>query len=662
MMLDWFAWASWLLLGGSLIALLARKSDRVALALGSGATIAASLLGVAACVIALHLRSTETVRVPWGLPIGEIHIALDPLASFFLLCIFAVSGLAALYGWGYLKIHAGHRPIAPAVALFNVLVAAMVLLVLARDGVLFLVAWEVMSMASFFLVTFEDDQEVVRRAGMTYLIASHLGAACLFVLFAILSGGTATFDFDRFAAAGAPAGMAGVCFLLAMFGFGTKAGFWPVHVWLPDAHPAAPTHVSALMSGVMIKMGIYGLLRTITFLGPPDAWWGLLLIVVGAITGIGGVLHALGQHQLKRLLAYSSVENMGIVAFGIGLGILGQSLGDPTLSFLGYAGTLLHVLNHGLFKGLLFQSAGSVIQATGVRELDRLGGLAKRMPVTSIAFLTGSAATCGLPPLNGFVSEWVLFVAAFHGAAHLSGTWAVSALLVVPAMALIGGLGVACFTRAYGMVFLGEPRTAAPFGAREVGPGMKVAMLLGAIACLGIGIWPQGILVLVTPAASSIAGAGAPVEMLGAFPAITRVVAVLVLVAAAIVVLRHFLLRGRDVRQGTTWACGYAAPTARMQYTGASFSQPLLAPFGVLLDIVVNQLGPKGYFPREAAFEERTGDPAGERLLLPMTRHLLNLLSRIRVIQQGRVQLYLAYIFATLIALLLWQLSGSPGK
>ncbi len=281
-MLQWIGWSAALLLAGSIAALLARRSDRAALAIGSLTAVGGCMLGTAASVAALLQGSKESVRVAWSLPLGEIHLALDPLASFFLLCVFAVSGLSALYGWGYLKHYLGHRPLAPAAALFNLLVLSMVLLVVARDGVLFLAAWELMSIASFFLVTFEDEQEVVRRAGMTYLIASHLGAACLFVLFVILSGGTGSFDFDRFAAAGAPAGMAGAAFLLATIGFGTKAGFWPVHVWLPDAHPAAPSHVSALMSGVMIKMGIYGLLRTLSFLGPPEAWWGTLLVILGA--------------------------------------------------------------------------------------------------------------------------------------------------------------------------------------------------------------------------------------------------------------------------------------------------------------------------------------------------------------------------------------------
>ncbi|MGH7680376.1 MAG: proton-conducting transporter membrane subunit [Candidatus Eiseniibacteriota bacterium] len=662
MILPWIGWAAVLLLAGPLLALLARRSERALLAFGSASTVAACAIGAAASVAALLSGRRESIRIPWPLPLGEIHIAIDPLASFFLLCIFLVSGLAALYGWGYLKAYTGHRPIGPAVALFNVLVAAMALLVVARDGILFLAAWEIMSIASFFLVTFEDEQEVVRRAGMTYLIASHLGAACLIVLFVILAGGTGSFDFDRFAAAGAPAGIAGACFLLAVAGFGTKAGFWPVHVWLPDAHPAAPSHVSAVMSGVMIKMGIYGLLRTLTFLGPMEPWWGSLLVVLGAITGIVGVLHALAQHQLKRLLAYSSVENIGIIAIGIGLGILGQSRGQPAVAFLGYAGALLHALNHGLFKGLLFQAAGSVIQATGARDLDALGGLARRMPVTGSAFLAGSAAIVGVPPFNGFASELLIYIAAFLGASRLTGPWAVSAIAAVPAMALIGGLAAAAFAKAYGVVFLGSPRSEATARGREAGFAMTLPMALGAAGCLALGVWPQGAWRLLAPVVASYSGASPPAESLAALSAITRLAIVLAAVAATLATIRLLLLRGRDVRTAPTWGCAYAAPTPRMQYTGASFAQPLLAPFGPLLDIQVKRHGPEGYFPREATLDERTGDPAGERLLRPATRHLLGILGRLRIIQQGRVQLYLAYVLVTLIVLLVWQLGGGSGR
>ena len=374
------------------------------------------------------------------------------------------------------------------------------------------------------------------------------------------------------------------------------------------------------------------------------------------------MLHALAQHGLKRLLAYHSVENIGIIAIGIGLGLLGQSRGAPAVAFLGYAGALLHVLNHGLFKGILFQGAGAVIHATGVRDLDSLGGLARRMPVTGLTFLVGSAAICGLPPLNGFVSEWLIFVAAFLGASTLSAPWAISALLAVPALALIGGLAVACFAKAYGVVFLGEARTEATSRAREAGIAMKSPMVLGALVCLGIGIWPQGVVRLVAAAVASISGAAAPIEVLGSLSAITRVAAVLFGIVGVVSLIRILLLRGSEIRVESTWACGYAAVTPRMQYTGGSFAQPLLAPFGGVLDVQVRRREPEGYFPHDAAFEVHTGDPAGERILLPAMRHLLGLFSRIRIIQQGRVQLYLAYILVTLIALLLWQLGGRAGR
>jgi formate hydrogenlyase subunit 3/multisubunit Na+/H+ antiporter MnhD subunit len=646
---------------GAVLSLLAGRSDRTALAIGSGAAVAGCAVGLLASLAALLLGRQEEVRLAWTVPVGALHVGLDPLASFFLVCVFAVSGLSALYGWSYLRPHVGHGRIAAAVSLFHLLVGSMTVLVLARDGVLFLAAWEGMSIASYFLVSFEDERESARRAGMTYLIASHAGAVFLFALFVLLSGPAGSFGFDRFAARGAPAGLAGLCFLLAVVGFGSKAGFWPLHVWLPDAHPAAPSHVSALMSGVMIKMGIYGLLRTLTFLGEPEGWWGVLLVLLGAVTGIAGVLHALGQRQLKRLLAYSSVENIGIIAIATGLGVLGRSQGDPTLSFLGYGAALLHTLNHGLFKGLLFQGAGAVLARAGTGDLDSLGGLARRMPATGLVFAIGSAALCGLPPLNGFVGEWAAYAGAFHGASALPGGWSVSALVAAAALALIGGLATACFARACGIAFLGHARSSGAERAVEPDRAMLVPMLAGATACVAIGLWPGGALRLVSPAASLLGGGSAPDGLPGSLASISRLGFVLAALFAGIVLVRFLLLRRRDVRAGATWGCGYEAPTARMQYTGASFSALLLGPFGAWLDLRVRRRGPEGYFPREASFEEHTGDPAGERLLVPATRQVVGVLSRLRAIQQGRVQLYLAYIFATLIALLLWRLGGRAG-
>jgi hydrogenase-4 component B len=639
-------------------AVLAGRSDRTARRLATAGSVIACSGGAIAATVALLRSDRGLVRAEWALPVGELHVALDALSSFFLLCVFIVSGLAALYGGGYLAAHIGRRRLAPVLFFFNLLVAAMAVLVVARDGILFLVAWEVMSLASYFLVTWENEREEVRRAGMTYLVASQLGLVFLFVLFAILGRGS-TYDFDAFAAAAPAAGLATACFWLAVAGFGTKAGFWPVHIWLPDAHPAAPSHVSALMSGVMIKMGIYGLLRALTFLGPPPAWWGGVLIAVGIVSGLAGVLHALAQHDLKRLLAYHSVENIGIIALGIGVGLLGQSHQNPSVAFLGYAGALLHVANHGLFKGLLFQAAGSVLHATGTRDIDSLGGLARRMPATAAAFLLGSVAICGLPPLNGFVSEWLIYVGAFRASGSLPPDWAGAALAVVPALALIGGLAAACFVKAFGVVFLGEPRTEAARQAHEAGRLMRAPMLLGALFCVSVGIWPTTAIRLVAPAATLLGRlpSGAMTAP-GPLVAVTRVALVLLALVALLALLRMALLRGRSVAAAATWGCGYPAPTPRMQYTAASFAEPVLEPFAGAIPRRVHGVGPAGYFPEEARYEAHLGDMAGERFLVPATRRVVRALSRLRVIQQGRVQLYLVYIAVTLVALLAWQLAG----
>ena len=648
-----------LLCGTGLAAVIAGRSDRIALILSTGASVLACSAGAIAALAALIDGKQASLKAAWPLPVGQLHVALDALSSFFLVCVFVVSGLSAVYGAGYLRAYIGKRRLAPALFFFNLLVAAMAALVIARDGILFLAAWEVMSLASYFLVTFENEREEVRRAGMTYLVASQLGVAFLFVLFAVLSRGASTYDFDAFAAAAPAAGLANTCFWLALAGFGAKAGFWPVHIWLPDAHPAAPSHVSALMSGVMIKMGIYGLLRALTFLGPPPAWWGAVVIAIGAVSGVAGVLHALAQHDLKRLLAYHSVENIGIIALGIGVGLLGSSHHNPSIAFLGYAGALLHVLNHGLFKGILFEAAGSVLHATGTRDIESLGGLSRRMPVTAAAFLLGSVAICGLPPLNGFVSEWLIYVGAFRASASLPHAWAVAALAAVPALALIGGLAAACFVKAFGVVFLGEPRSEAASMAHEAGPAMRTSMILGSLLCISIGIWPAAAIRLVAPAATVIGRLpSVPMAAVGPLSAITRLAVLLLALVTLLTLLRRALLRGRSVGTATTWGCGYPGATARMQYTAASFAEPVLEPFAAAIPRRIHQEGPEGYFPAKAHYEQHLGDMAGERFLLPATRRAVEALSRLKVIQQGRLQLYLVYIAVTLVVLLVWQLAG----
>jgi hydrogenase-4 component B len=642
---------------GGIVALALGRRNELVLASGTAASVLASIVGVTASTRLLLYGGAADLSAPWDVPIGELAVGVDALSAFFLLCVYLVSGLAAVYGAGYLKSRAQDKRLSPVVFFFSLLVASMAGVVLARDGVLFLVAWEVMSISGFFLVTFEDERADVRRAGMVYLVASQVGVVFLLALFGVLARNADGFAFADIARQGAPSPrVAGACFLLALAGFGTKAGFWFFHTWLPEAHPAAPSHVSATMSGVMIKMGIYGVLRVLGFLGPPPIWWGTTLVVIGALSGVLGVLHALAQHDLKRLLAYHSVENIGIIALGIGLGLLGQSAGSPMMALFGYGGALLHTLNHGLFKGLLFQGAGSVLHATGKRDIDSLGGLSRSMPVTAATFLVASVAISGLPPLNGFISEWLVYVAAFHGSA-LGGVATASAIVVIPTLALIGGLAAACFVKAYGVVFLGAPRTKLVAAAHDPPVPMRLSMVVGAALCVGIGIWPDGAWHLVERPAHLLAGSMlASTPMLGVLTSITRISLALIAITSGLALLRAALLRRREVGSAPTWGCGYEAPNARMQYTASSFAEPVLAPFDTLLHRKTHQELPTGYFPTHAELDVHAGDVVGERLIAPALSLLLGALGRLRVIQHGRVQLYLVYILVTVVAVLVWQL------
>jgi formate hydrogenlyase subunit 3/multisubunit Na+/H+ antiporter MnhD subunit len=434
----------------------------------------------------------------------------------------------------------------------------------------------------------------------------------------------------------------------------------PFHVWLPEAHPAAPSHVSAVMSGVMIKTGIYGLVRVISLLGPPPLWWGWLLIGVGLTSGVLGVLLALAQHDLKRLLAYHSVENIGIIALGLGVGLLGWSTGSTFLMVTGFGGGLLHVVNHALFKGLLFLGAGAVLHATGTLNLERLGGLSKRMPRTSFAFLVGAVAICGLPPLNGFVSELLIYVGAFRGAGASSPAVVVPTLAVLAGLALIGGLAAACFTKAYGIVFLGEPRTEVE--AHDPGPAMRLPMLVLIAACGAIGLGAPLLVPHLGGVVASVTGLPlsdlAPLLVEPArWLAVSSVASLALLgLVGALALLRRRLLSRRTVGLAGTWDCGYVAPTARMQYTASSFAQPLLRLFQRALHTRVHLKAPETLFPAEASLETHTPDLASEGLFRPLFAGLEGVLARLRSLQQGRVQVYVLYIVLTISALLLWKL------
>ncbi len=426
----------------------------------------------------------------------------------------------------------------------------------------------------------------------------------------------------------------------------------PLHVWLPGAHAAAPSHVSALMSGVLIKMGIYGLLRTAAGFEHPPLWWGGALLGLGAVSAVLGVAFAIGQHDVKRLLACHSVENIGIICMGMGLALLGRAVGEPALVLLGLAGALLHVWNHGLFKALLFLGAGSVIHATGTRELDRLGGLLRRMPATGLLFLVGAVAICGLPPLNGFVSELLIYLGLFSAAAATQGRWWIATAFAAPALALVGALALACFVKAFGAIFLGEPRSPHSLRAREAPRTMLLPMIALAACCAGIGLAPA----LVAPALDSAAAAwGVHAPLASAVPLGRISLAAALLVAALALAAAALAYRVRRARTAPTWDCGYAVPAARMQYTSSSFAQMLVGLFAFALrpeETVPRLTAP---FPAPSAYHGEVPDAVLDRLLLPLLRAGANAFESLRFIQRGNVQAYLGYILLTLVLLLVWK-------
>ncbi|HQR44586.1 MAG TPA: proton-conducting transporter membrane subunit, partial [Thermoanaerobaculia bacterium] len=406
---------------------------------------AASALGLAGAALALAGGPASGVSGAWGIPGGRFAVEVDALSALFLLPLFLVSGLGAVYGEDYWPLRE-HPESAPRVRLFyGAMTGSMALVLVARNALLFLTAWEVMALAAFFLITTEAHEKRIREAGWLYLVATHTGTLLLFGVFALLRTIHGSFEIAPLPPGVAASTTGSVLFLAALAGFGLKAGLMPLHIWLPSAHAASPSHVSALMSGVLIKMGIYGLVRITTLFPDPPFLWGAVLFSMGLVSAVLGVAFALGQHDLKRLLAYHSVENIGIIAMGIGLGLVGRSLGKPSWALLGFGGGLLHVVNHGLFKSLLFLGAGSVMPATGTRGLGRLGGLAKKLPATALAFLTGAVAICGLPPLNGFVSEWMVYVGLLKTLGPGSGDVWIWGAFAVPVLALVGARGVARF-------------------------------------------------------------------------------------------------------------------------------------------------------------------------------------------------------------------------
>jgi len=434
-----------------------------------------------------------------------------------------------------------------------------------------------------------------------------------------------------------------------------------LHVWLPGAHANAPSHVSAVMSGVMLKMGIYGIVRMTALLPSGAAWWGPALLALGAVSSVAGIAFAIGQSDLKRILAYSSIENIGIITMGLGLALLGRSLGHPAWVLLGMGGALLHVWNHSLFKSLLFLNAGAVIHAAGTREIDRMGGLAKPLPRVMALFVVGAAAICALPPLNGFAGEWLLYVGLFRTLGLGSEPGAPAAALAVVALAMTGALAVACFVKVLGTVFLGAPRGATPHHAHEPGPVMLMPMLALACGCFGLGLFPLVVTPLLESAVWTWSAPPGPMSIAAVVPlkGLTVMGFALVGLVAALALFLNLILRTKSVRKGLTWDCGYARPTGRMQYTGSSLGNSLVILTSFLLWPTHALTALRGHFPPPSMFKSRVPDTVLDRLVTPAFRIVGQVLPRLRVLQQGQTHVYVLYILVVMIVLLVWGGMGS---
>ncbi len=627
---------------------------------------AAGACGIALAASVAQLVSGEApagLTLPLGLPWLGAHLRIDALSAFFLLVVNLGGTAASVYALGYGAHEPDQHRILP---FYPAFLAGMNLVVLADDAFTFLLAWEFMSLSSWALVMAHHREPENRRAGYIYLIMASCGTLALLLAFGLLATPSGGYAFAAIRDAETSPVVTGLVLAFVLFGAGSKAGIVPLHAWLPLAHPAAPSHVSALMSGVMTKVAIYGLLRIVfDLIGEPAWWWAMVVLLVGGVTAVVGVLYALMQNDLKRLLAYSTVENIGVIYVGLGLTLAFQANGMGWAAALAFTAALFHVLNHSIFKSLLFFGAGAVLTATGERDMDRLGGLIHRMPATSFVFLIGCTAISALPPLNGFVSEWLAFQAVLQSP-QLSH-WGLK--IMVPAMggllALSAALAAACFVRAFGVTFLGRPRTAAAEQAREVSRFSLAAMAVFAALCLVVGILPGIVVDGLAPVSLSIVGDRMPLQSglrwLSLVPiaesrsAYNGVLLTLFIgVAASLAALLIHRFASRTIRRAPAWGCGFPQTSPTTQYSAGSFAQPIRRVFGTVLFGAKEQVDmPLPGETRPAGLRLVMRDLIWEILYAPVGRMVDRAGERLNQLQFLTIRRYLSLVFLTLVILLL---------
>ncbi len=628
-----------------------------------GLCLAISLATLAVALSSLLCTDTaaSSLRLPLGLPWIGANFRIDALSAFFL----AVSGLggasASLYAIGY-----GEHEEMPGRVLpfYPAFLACMNLVALADDAFTFLVGWEFMSLTSWMLVISHHRDAENRRAGYIYIVMASFGTLALLLAFGLLAGPAGSYAFDEIRGVTTP--LSGVVLLLVIVGAGSKAGLVPLHVWLPLAHPAAPSHVSALMSGVMTKVAVYGFIRIVFDLnGKPVWWWSMLVIALAGLTCVLGVLSALMQHDIKRLLAYHTVENIGIIFIGLGLALAFSAHDMPALAALGLTAALFHVFNHSIFKSLLFFGAGAVLTATGERDMERLGGLIHRMPLTAFAFLTGCVAISALPPLNGFVSEWLTFQAILLS--PVLPSWGLK--LIVPAvgamLALSAALAAACFVKAFGVTFLGRPRTQPAQKAHETDRASLATMLALAALCLIAGVFPGFIIDGLAPLAQSLVGGRMPAqssipwlsivpigESRSSYNGLLVFVFIAISALAAVQIIHSFA--SRAVRRGPPWDCGYPDPSPATEYTADSFAQPIRRVFGEIAFMARErvEMPPPGD-PRPARLTVTLRDLVWDWIYSPIADATSYAANKLNYLQLLTIRQYLSGVFVALVGLLM---------
>ncbi len=656
-----------LFVAAAFVSLFLTKFDAAARTTGGIIGMIAAVIG---CIAAAQVFRTGTAALDIGTVsmLGHFSLRLDGFAAFMIAMISVLAFATSLYSISYEKEYDGRGP--GVLGFFNNLfIAAMLMVVTVANAFFFLIFWETMTLASYFLVIFEQEKKESVSAGYLYFLIAHIGTALIMIAFLLLYSETGSFDFSSFQSASLPVATRNLVFLLAFFGFGAKAGIVPLHIWLPRAHPAAPSHASALLSGVMIKTAVYGVVRLCAdVLGASAWWWGFVVILFGALSAVLGILYALDERDLKRLLAYSSVENIGLILMGVGVGMMGMALQLPPLAVIGFVAALYHAINHAVFKGLLFLGAGSVAYSAHTRNMNEMGGLARVMPWTGMLFLTGAIAIAAIPPLNGFVSEWFLYQAFFMGSTMDPGVLRVFGPVFAMLLGLVGALVAMCFVKAYGTTFTGPPKSQHARDAREVPWPMLAGM-----GVLGLGILFLGLgAPVVTPVIGGIAAglANVPVQTLAdgtqVFPmassqAVLSTPFIFILLAGLLVVpfMVVLLLGGYRAGRKTAddpWACGYGyAP--EMSVSAGNFAQPMklvYQPLYRLRSAMQKPLTDVAAASKALNARLPAAEPVLERgLSRPTLAAVRYLVRQIQRLQMGDVRMYCLYIFVALIVLLI---------